>query len=69
LRIGTLSKMIQKAFLYSSVPDIDVPTDIGILKATYKIADKFNIKYILNGHSFRNEGFDPLNWTYMDGNI
>ena len=60
-------KMIQKAFLHSSVPDIDVPTDIGILKATYKIADKLNIKYILNGHSFRNEGFDPLNWTYMDG--
>jgi len=60
-------KNIQKAFLYSSVPDIDVPTDIGILKATYDIADKFNIKYILNGHSFRNEGFDPLNWTYIDG--
>ena len=44
-----------KAFL-SSVPDIDVPTDIGLLKATYDIADKFNIKFILNGHSFRNEG-------------
>ena len=60
-------KNIQKSFLFSSVPDIDIPTDIGILKSTYKIADKYDIKYILNGHSFRNEGFDPLNWTYMDG--
>ena len=60
-------KNIQKSFLFSSVPDIDIPTDVGILKATYEVADKYQIKYILNGHSFRNEGFDPLNWTYMDG--
>ena len=26
-----------------------------------------NIKYILNGHSFRTEGTSPISWTYMDG--
>ena len=30
-------------------------------------AYKENIKYIFNGHSFRTEGIEPLDWTYMDG--
>ena len=26
-----------------------------------------NIGYVFNGHSFRTEGIEPLDWTYMDG--
>ena len=33
----------------------------------YEVAYKEKIKYVFNGHSFRTEGIEPLDWTYMDG--
>ena len=33
----------------------------------YETAYKEKIKYVFNGHSFRTEGIEPLDWTYMDG--
>ena len=33
----------------------------------YEIAYKEKINYVFNGHSFRTEGIEPLDWTYMDG--
>ena len=29
--------------------------------------EKYGIKYIFEGHSFRTEGVSPLGWLYMDG--
>jgi len=48
------------------VPDADIPNDIAMTKLMYDTADKYNIKYILNGHCFRTEGSTPKGWTYMD---
>jgi hypothetical protein len=56
-----------RAFLFASTPDADIPNDIALTTALYQAADKFNIKYILNAHSFRTEGTTPLGLTYMDG--
>lgn len=58
---------IISAFLKSGVIDIDAPTDIGLITTLYKVADKHKIKYILEGHSFRTEGVQPLDWAYVDG--
>ena len=58
---------IYKAFLLAGVPDIEAPTDIGIATTQYLAAAKYNIKYIIEGHSFRTEGISPLGWLYMDG--
>ena len=33
----------------------------------YQTAYREKIKYVFNGHSFRTEGIEPLDWTYMDG--
>lgn len=33
----------------------------------YRAATKYNIGYILEGHSFRTEGVSPIGWLYMDG--
>lgn len=55
------------AFLKSGVLDIDAPTDIGLITTLYRAADKHQVKYILEGHSFRTEGVQPLNWAYVDG--
>ena len=55
------------SFLKSGVLDIDAPTDIGLITALYMAAEKYDIHYILEGHSFRTEGVQPLNWAYVDG--
>lgn len=60
-------KDIQRAFLFASVPEAEVPSDIAIISTLYKIADKFKVKYILNGVSFRTEGNIPPQWGYSDG--
>lgn len=54
------------AFLSAGVPDADIPNDIAMTKLMYDTAHKYGIKYILNGHDFRQEGSTPKGWTYMD---
>ena len=58
---------LQLAFLKASVPDVEVPTDIGIYSTLFRAASSENIPSVLNGHSFRTEGTVPMGWTYMDG--
>lgn len=59
-------KDLQIAFLKASVSDVEVPTDFAIISVLYEIANKYGIKNILIGHSFRTEGIAPLEWTYID---
>jgi N-acetyl sugar amidotransferase len=58
---------IYRAFMLAGVPDIEAPTDIGLATTLYLAAEKFGIKYMFEGHSFRTEGVSPLGWLYMDG--
>ena len=58
---------IYRSFFRAGVKDIDCPTDIGLATTLYKAAEKFGIKYMIEGHSFRTEGVAPLGWVYMDG--
>jgi hypothetical protein len=57
---------LNKSFIHAGVPDADIPNDIAMTKLMYDTADKYGIKYILNGHDFREEGSTPRAWTYMD---
>jgi hypothetical protein len=58
---------IYRAFIESGVRDIEAPTDIGFMGVLYRAAEKYGIKHIVEGHSFRTEGVSPLGWLYMDG--
>jgi N-acetyl sugar amidotransferase len=58
---------IYRAFLLAGVKDIEAPTDIGLTTVLYQAAEKFGVRYIIEGHSFRTEGVAPLGWIYMDG--
>jgi len=60
-------KDLQRSFLFASVPDAEVPTDWVIFSVLFAEAARYNVKYIVHGHSFRTEGTTPLTWTYMDG--
>jgi len=57
---------IFKSFLKASVPECDAPTDLALAVTHYMAAEKFGIKYIWEGHSFRTEGITPPGWVYMD---
>jgi len=60
-------KKVTRSFFLAGVSDPDTPTDVGIFKTMYDVAYREKIKYVFNGHSFRTEGIEPLDWTYMDG--
>jgi N-acetyl sugar amidotransferase len=60
-------KDMQLAFLKSSTPDAEVPTDYAIISVLLKVAAKENIKFIIEGQASRAEGTTPLGWTYHDG--
>jgi len=60
-------KDMQIAFLLSSTPDAEVPTDYVIISVLLEVAAKENIKYIVEGQASRAEGTTPLGWTYHDG--
>ena len=60
-------KDILVAYLKSSLPWADAPTDMAIDATLYRVAAKEGIRYILNGSSFRTEGKMPTEWTYTDG--
>ncbi|HEY0041035.1 MAG TPA: N-acetyl sugar amidotransferase [Flavisolibacter sp.] len=58
---------LTRAFFFSGVPELDCPTDIALAEVLYRSAAKFNIKYILEGHSFITEGISPMGTNYFDG--
>jgi N-acetyl sugar amidotransferase len=58
---------ILKSFFLANVPEIDGPTDIALAETMYRAAAKYNVKYVLEGHSFIAEGVSPLSSAYVDG--
>ena len=58
---------IKLAFLKSGVPEFDADTDIAFVQVLREAAAKYNIKYILEGHSFMTEGISPIGSNYLDG--
>ena len=58
-------KDLQLAFFKSGVPHLDIPQDHAFISVMYKFAEKFNIKYILNGGNYSTECVrNPLEWIY-----
>ncbi len=57
-------KKIQRIFIESGLPDIELPTDIAIQAALNKFAIKYKIKTILAGGNISNEGILPSSWMY-----
>jgi N-acetyl sugar amidotransferase len=58
---------IFRAFFISGVAEIDAATDLGYAYLLRKVAARYSIKYILEGHSFVEEGITPLGRNYFDG--
>lgn len=58
---------IFKSFFKAGVAEIEASTDLGFAYVLRKAAAKYSIKYILEGHSFIEEGLTPLGKNYFDG--
>jgi N-acetyl sugar amidotransferase len=55
----------QLAFFKSGLPHIDVPQDHAFVATLYKFADKYNIKYIMNGGNISTECVrNPMEFLY-----
>ena len=55
----------QLAYFKSGVPHIDIPQDHAFIATLYNFADKYNIKYILNGGNISTECVrNPMEWLY-----
>ena len=57
---------VMKSLMLASVPEIEAATDLALATVHYMACEKFGIKYIWEGHSFRTEGISPPGWFYMD---
>lgn len=58
-------KAFQLAYFRAGVPNIDVPQDHAFVATLYDFADKYDIKYILNGGNISTEVVrNPLDWLY-----
>lgn len=57
-------KSLQRSYFKASVLDLDVPADHMIFGALYKVAKKFNIKFVLSGNNVWTEHTLPKSWNY-----
>lgn len=57
-------KDIQLAYLKASVVDIEAVTDHAIIATLYKLANKYDIKYVLSGTNFVTEATLPRHWIW-----
>ena len=54
---------LQLSFLYSQIPDQDLPQDYAFFSALYKFARKYKVKYVLTGSNFSTECCrEPEEW-------
>lgn len=55
----------QLAFFKAGVPHIDIPQDHAFIATLYNFANKYNIKFILNGGNISTECVrNPMEWLY-----
>ncbi len=56
---------LQLAFFKAHVVDLELPYDYALITASYKVAEKHNIKYVLTGHNLVTEGtYLPKSWRH-----
>lgn len=55
---------LQLAFLLSSVPNIEIPTDHILPSVLFGIASQRGIKYIISGSNVASEAIMPSSWMY-----
>lgn len=55
-----------RSLLHASVPEGEAANDLALATTHYLACEKYGVKYIWEGHSFRTEGVTPPGWFYLD---
>ncbi|TFB55295.1 N-acetyl sugar amidotransferase [Cryobacterium sp. Sr3] len=55
---------LQRAFLFASTPDSDIPSDHAIQAVLWSFARKYKVKYIISGMNFATESISVKSWSY-----
>jgi len=55
-------KDVQLAFIKSSIPNLEIPTDHGIYATLYRVASQMGIRYIVCGNNIATESIMPASW-------
>lgn len=58
---------IFRSFFLADVAEIEAATDLALAEVMYRVAWKYKVKYVLEGHSFITEGITPVGRNYFDG--
>ena len=58
---------IFRSFFLAGVAEIDASTDLALAETAYRVAWKYGIRYVLEGHSFITESITPVGRNYFDG--
>jgi N-acetyl sugar amidotransferase len=58
---------IFRSFFLAGVAEIEASTDLGYAYLLRTVAARHSVRYILEGHSFVEEGITPLGRNYFDG--
>lgn len=65
-------KELQRAYLFSGLPNCDVPQDHAFCSGVYEYASKYGIKYMLSGSNYATEallptvyGYDAMDYTNL----
>ena len=61
------SNDIFRSFFLAGVPELGTPTDLALAEVLNRVAARYGIKYVLEGHSFIEEGISPIGKNYFDG--
>ncbi|MBD3842273.1 MAG: N-acetyl sugar amidotransferase [Campylobacterales bacterium] len=58
---------IFRSFFLADVAEIEASTDLALAEVMYRAAWKYKVRYVLEGHSFMEEGITPVGRNYFDG--
>jgi len=57
---------IKLAIMRAGIPEFDADTDIAFISVLRRVAARYRVKYIFEGHSFMTEGISPIGSNYFD---
>lgn len=57
-------KELQGAFLKAGLVNVEIPTDHILMAASYEMAAKYGIKWIISGGNVSTESIMPASWSY-----
>lgn len=60
---------LQRAYLKSGVPNLEVISDHAIRTSGYEVAAEFNIPYMFKGNNWVTEGILPRSWGYRHSDL